>query len=949
MGRSSICLALLALAACGGGDPISPPAPPPPPPAPAPVASVAVAPPSATLVPQQTTQLTATPKDASGNPLSGRTIAWTTNSSTVATVSAGGLVTAAAVGNATITATSEGKSGTVSITVRDGGFLAATGGTVTAASGNVTIVAPAGALSSGTALTVDATTSPPADPKLVAGTAYDFGPNGTTFTTPVTLRVKWATTPAGSDPSLFRLHLRNGNAWEPVAGSTVDVATKTVSASVSHFSSYAILETSPSLPAAAIAPGTIAVGYEHACGISQTSDAYCWGENGSGELGDGTLIDRATPTKVSTTQHFKMLAAGSGHTCGLTTVGQVLCWGDNSHGELGSGSTPATRSLPNPVTAGGLSFTWLAGSGDTYCAVTTTHLLYCWGITLGVTFDYEVQPTLIQGGASWTAISVGTYAACGLDDQGRAWCFGKSLYVNSGLGTGSALHTDARLVQTALRFSSVVTGNSNACGLQSGGALYCWGYNGLGALGDGGSTEHTTPARSGGNLSWVSVTAGDGEMCGAATDARLYCWGTGPANQYGTSGGLLANLSPTAVNGTPTLYALSLGGTTVCGVTSSGAAYCWGSNHDGGLGRGYLNYISTPTQVQLGTQVSDVQVKTWPCALSTLGQLYCWGSASALGLNSLIPVAMGGTLRFRSFGVGSGHLCGINLTAAQDSWCWGGNTYGELGDGTKTGSSTPRAVNGTLKFEQLDLGSGFTCGRTAAGPLYCWGYNGATTPQAVMPAVQFQSVQSSGNTGCGASTGNVLYCWGPSGGSVAQVAGAPQSKWGGEFWDTEGFNPQLRCALSTTGQAWCAGRNTYGQIGDGTHTNRATMVQVSGGHTFTQLAISTDHVCGVETNGDAYCWGSNVTGQLGVAAPVSNSDDRSVPTLVAGGLKFQRISTSNETGVYYGFDSMTCGVTLTGAVYCWGENMSGALGIGRETASTPGPVTGGVTFRNTAP
>ncbi len=250
----------LLLAACGGSTSPTPPPPPPP----AAVATVEVAPPPGPLVPAQTLQLVAVTKDAAGNALSNLTVSWATDNATVASVSASGVVTAVAAGTATITATSEGKSGTASVTVRDGALIGTSGGGFSSAGGRVSIQVPAQALGSTTALLVTAVPSPPPNPKLVPGTGYDFEPAATQFATPATIKIQY-------DPALvapnalvaqFRLHHWNGTGWDQIVGSTVDTTTKTVAGLVSSLGMFAVLEVP--IPVAVVVPSdtslTLAVG-----------------------------------------------------------------------------------------------------------------------------------------------------------------------------------------------------------------------------------------------------------------------------------------------------------------------------------------------------------------------------------------------------------------------------------------------------------------------------------------------------------------------------------------------------------------------------------------------------------------------------------------------------------------------------------------------------------------
>jgi alpha-tubulin suppressor-like RCC1 family protein len=137
------------------------------------------------------------------------------------------------------------------------------------------------------------------------------------------------------------------------------------------------------------------------------------------------------------------------------------------------------------------------------------------------------------------------------------------------------------------------------------------------------------------------------------------------------------------------------------------------------------------------------------------------------------------------------------------------------------------------------------------------------------------------------------------------------------------------CALTSAGEAYCWGQNSYGQIGDGTTTNRWTPVAVEGGLTFETLVAGGTHTCGITTTGATYCWGANHRGQLGegpvnLNPTVPDGTIRSVPGLVPGGLRFVSLSLG---GAY------TCGLTAERSAYCWGANTQGQFGNGREVVS----------------
>jgi len=246
------------------------------------VATVTVTPSAASLVAQQTQTLTADTRDASGNALTGRSVAWSTTAGTVATVSQAGLVTAVGPGSATITATSEGKSGSATITVADGGQLPVTGGTVTGAGGAVSITVPAGALAAPIAVTVAPATRPTAElvggAYGVVGTTYDFGPAGTTFTSPVTVTVKYdpAKLPAWALPTDLGLYHFTAGAWVRLPNQVIDPVARTVTATTMSFSPFTI---GTRLPQGTLTP---AVGSVNFIQRSVTFTASVPGRTGTG-------------------------------------------------------------------------------------------------------------------------------------------------------------------------------------------------------------------------------------------------------------------------------------------------------------------------------------------------------------------------------------------------------------------------------------------------------------------------------------------------------------------------------------------------------------------------------------------------------------------------------------------------------------------------------------------
>lgn len=208
--------------------------------APLPVSSVALSSGALDLVPGETGRLTAVVKDDAGEPLE-RTVTWTSSAPSIVTVE-NGLVTAIAAGSATITATSEGKSATASVSVEEGGLLSPAGGTIHAIGGLVELDVPAAAVVSQARLLIRAATDYPASPRIVHGTVFALSATpGSSFAQPAMLTLRYDPADLGGKPeSTLTLFGVDGSSWKQIAGSTVNTTNHTVSAPLSGLGVYAV-------------------------------------------------------------------------------------------------------------------------------------------------------------------------------------------------------------------------------------------------------------------------------------------------------------------------------------------------------------------------------------------------------------------------------------------------------------------------------------------------------------------------------------------------------------------------------------------------------------------------------------------------------------------------------------------------------------------------------------
>lgn len=308
------------------------------------------------------------------------------------------------------------------------------------------------------------------------------------------------------------------------------------------------------------------------------------------------------------------------------------------------------------------------------------------------------------------------------------------------------------------------------------GAAHCWGYNHFGTYGNGSTDESHVPVPAGSGLTFADLSVGEFTACGIARSTRaLYCWG-----YYGDD----LSIDPPPLHLTPLVFDSTHKYKQVsgdCALTIDGIAYCWGEGFDGELGNGMYTPSPTPVAVIGGHVFESIGVGVgYACGLTTQGDAYCWGdnevgnlgTGSTAERNSATPELVTGQHTYRTLSVGAFHTCGI--TTSHETFCWGHNGFNELGNGGARDDDphpTPEQVAGGLTFSVVNAGVGSSCGITRDGVAYCWGSNtfgelgnGTTDdsniPVAVTGGLTFVFVQAGGGSSCGLTSNAEVYCWG---------------------------------------------------------------------------------------------------------------------------------------------------------------------------------------------
>jgi alpha-tubulin suppressor-like RCC1 family protein len=309
----------------------------------------------------------------------------------------------------------------------------------------------------------------------------------------------------------------------------------------------------------------------------------------------------------------------------------------------------------------------------------------------GGTFPCSSGPLAVTGGLEFVQLAAGGAHTCGLTTDGAAYCWGENERGQVGDGTTTDRHGPMP-VDIGLSFAGIDAGAAHTCGLTSDGTARCWGSNDRGQLGDGTTTSRSAPVAVAGSHNFVVIVAGGfdvGQTCGLTSNGAAYCWGDNERGQLGIGTGgfgsedVAPHPQPTLVSGSRKFVRLTTGlGRHTCGLTDSGAAYCWGENTFGGLGDATTNDRPVPVPVSGGI--------------------------------TFVELIAGGFI---------GHTCG--WTANGTAHCWGENERGQVGDGSNADALMPSPVAGGLIFTSIDAGFRHTCGRATTETVYCWGSGAA--------------------------------------------------------------------------------------------------------------------------------------------------------------------------------------------------------------------------------
>jgi len=388
-------------------------------------------------------------------------------------------------------------------------------------------------------------------------------------------------------------------------------------------------EIPPPVDAPGADPATLALGAAHTCRLV-SERIWCWGDNGSGQLGDRTTTSRAHPVlmpaevPLPNASYLTLfdraidVTAGDAHTCAIGEDRYVFCWGRNDRGQTGGAMGTTLR--PDLVRA-----------------------------PRGTAPDFVRDAIMIEAGAQHT---------CALIADGSVACWGANEHGQLGRGTRSGANPGAREVPGLARASQISAGGATTCIVTDDRTVQCWGAGERGQIGDGRFEDRSVPTTLA-LTDVVRVAVAADHVCALLGSGRVNCWGNNDAGQLG-DGTTRSSARPTEVTG--------LTGATL--ISSGDGFSCAGSPDDRGT--------------------------------ATAGWIDCWGrgdrfqtgDGTTANRTTPVPTFQEATNRIdvvNELRAGSSHACiAVNRTVL----CWGGNSRGQVGDGTALDRPTPLAVSG---------------------------------------------------------------------------------------------------------------------------------------------------------------------------------------------------------------------------------------------------------------
>jgi alpha-tubulin suppressor-like RCC1 family protein len=671
---------------------------------------------------------------------------------------------------------------------------------------------------------------------------------------------------------------------------------------------------------------SVTSGLKHSAAVRSDGTVWTWGDNKSGQLGDGRRdAGHALPHKVPGLEGFVAVAAGERHTLALKKDGTVWSWGDNEQCQLGDPSGSVGRS----------------------------------------------EPAQVAGLEGITAIASGDFFSVALRSDGTLWHFGNSFVGGKIDGRPWNEYARPRLIEGISDVAAIAAGRKNMIALKKNGSVWCWGENGEGQCGDGGKGIQWEPKEVAGLDSMIAVAAGEQFALALKKDGKVWGWG---ALHIASGKNLERQSRPAQIPGLSGIKEIRAGYWLALALRGNGTVW-----HSGVVGRPAPGEQRSFADILKRSKVASTGFIFAGGKDAFLekrdGTLLCWGlndfgkpekkgekkslslAAVAFDLfpaDGATPAAAEATpeqpeLPFQAVAAGSDHC----LALARDGtvWAWGENEAGQVAAKGIGSANTPRQVcdkAGLPLEEMVAIAAGYNTSLAVKrdGSLWFWGQNLSLQQQVSMSRSGSNGQWSGGpqNYSSPARVDGVQDAVAVAGGygGYRRFVVLHGSGWLSRFGDYDKEVPvmQLRplggvtdivalaggarhfAALKNDGSVWTWGGNDSGQLGNGSTTSDDKPQRVAGIGDVVSLAAGNDATLTVKRDGTVWGWGKNIHGVTRKGLEVTSSLS---PMQIAG---LKDIAAVSLPGNGFVNGSHFLAVDRSGRVWSWGFNSNGQLGQG---------------------